>query len=353
MELFEALAERTTTGGGYESVHFLNDPPSKLRAVVAIHNCALGPALGGTRALATYPSEEMAVTDVLRLARGMTYKAALAGLPHGGGKAVILLPNEPFDREKLFLAFGQAVDRLGGRYITTEDSGTSPADMQVVRKATRFVLGTPPSLGGSGDPSPVTAFGTFRGIEAVAKVGLDRASLKGLKVALLGIGHVGHALAKLLHEAGAELLVADVDAAKVAAAKAEFGCATASGESIFEAPCDVFSPNALGGVLDDRTIPQLRCKAVAGAANNQLAEPRHGKMLQDRGILYAPDYAINAGGLINVASEWVGYDAAAVRQRASRIYDTLLEIFSRAKASGRPTAEVADGLAEERFLKRS
>jgi len=353
MQLFEALAERSTTGGGYEALHFFHDPAAKLRAVVAIHNSALGPALGGTRALSTYPSEELAVTDVLRLARGMTYKAALAGLAHGGGKAVILLPTEPFDREKLFLAFGKAVDTLGGRYITTEDSGTSPADMQVVRSATRFVLGTPPSQGGSGDPSPVTAFGTFRGIEAVAKVAFDRTSLRGLRVALLGIGHVGHALAKLLTEAGAELLVADVDAHKVEQAQAELGCATCSVESIFSEPCDIFSPNALGGILNDETIPRLRCQAVAGAANNQLGEPRHGQMLQDRGILYAPDYAINAGGLINVASEWVGYDAGAVRERAARIYDTLLEIFSRAKASHRPTAEVADRLAEERFLKRS
>jgi leucine dehydrogenase len=353
MQLFDALAERSTSGGGYESVHFFHDPGSKLRAVVAIHNSALGPALGGTRALSTYPSEDLAVTDVLRLARGMTYKAALAGLAHGGGKAVILLPTEPFDRERLFLSFGKAVDTLGGRYITTEDSGTSPADMQVVRKATRFVLGTPPSLGGTGDPSPVTAFGTLRGIEAVAKVAFDRTQLRGLKIALLGIGHVGHALGKLLVEAGAELVVADVDREKVARAKQEFGCASASVEGIFDEPCDVFSPNALGGILNDETIPRLRCKAVAGAANNQLAEPRHGQMLHDRGILYAPDYAINAGGLINVASEWVGYDANAVRERTARIYDTLLEIFSRAKALNRPTALVADGLAEERFLKRS
>jgi leucine dehydrogenase len=353
MQLFEALAERTTTGGGYESLHFFHDPAAKLRAVVAIHNTALGPSLGGTRALSTYPSEENAITDVLRLARGMTYKAALAGLSHGGGKAVILLPTEPFDREKLFLAFGKAVDGLGGRYITTEDSGTSPADMQVVRKATRFVLGTPPSLGGTGDPSPTTAFGTFRGIEAVAKAAFDRASVRGLKVALLGIGHVGHALGKLLTEAGAELVVADVDAAKVESAKAEFGCRSAPVEAIFSEPCDVFSPNALGAILNDETIPKLRCKAVAGAANNQLAEPRHGKQLQDRGILYAPDYAINAGGLINVASEWVGYDPAAVRQRASQIHETLLEIFARAKSGDGTTAEIADRMAEERFLKHS
>ena len=353
MQLFDALAERHTTGGGYESLHFFHDPAAKLRAVVAIHNTTLGPSLGGTRALATYPSDETAIIDVLRLARGMTYKAALAGLAHGGGKAVILLPNEPFDREKLFLAFGKAVDTLGGRYITTEDSGTSPADMQVVRKATRFVLGTPPSLGGSGDPSPTTAFGTFRGIEAVAKVVFDRANLRGLKAAILGVGHVGYALAKLLKEAGAELVVADVDAEKVSKAKADLGCASTSVEAIFEEPCDVFSPNALGGILNDQTIPRLRCKAVAGAANNQLAEARHGQALQDRGILYAPDYAINAGGLINVASEFVGYDASAVRERAGRIYDTLLEIFSRAKAANLPTAEVADRMAEERFLKRS
>jgi leucine dehydrogenase len=353
MQLFEALAERYTTGGGYESVHFFQDTAAKLRAVVAVHNTALGPSLGGTRALATYASEDQAVNDVLRLARGMTYKAALAGLNHGGGKAVILLPNEPFDREQLFLAFGKAVDTLGGRYITTEDSGTSPADMQVVRKATRFVLGTPPALGGSGDPSPTTAFGTFRGIEAVAKVAFDRSNLRGLKVALLGIGHVGHALGKMLKDAGVELVVADVDADKVAKAKAEWGCASTTVEGIFAEPCDLLSPNALGGILNDQTIPLLRCKAVAGAANNQLAEPRHGRAIQDRGILYAPDYAINAGGLINVASEWVGYDPAAVHERAGKIHETMLEIFARAKAQNRTTAEVADRMAEERFLKRN
>ncbi len=349
MELFAAMSEPGRRVGGYEGVHFLSDRESGLRAVVAIHSTRLGPALGGTRALSTYPTEEAAVVDALRLARGMTYKAALAGVPHGGGKAVILLPSGPFDRARLFQAFGRAVDTLGGRYITTEDSGSSPDDMEEVRRGTRFVVGQPPAKGGSGDPSPVTAFGVLRGIEAVARFALGRGDLAGLRVALLGVGHVGHALAKLLHGAGAKLTIADADAAKAERVRVELGCAVASPAEIHALECDVFSPNALGAILNDETIPKLRCRAVAGAANNQLAELRHGALLADRGILYAPDYAINAGGLINVALEWRGYDEARARAETSRIHDTLLEIFARAKAEGRDPATVADSLAEDRL----
>ncbi|MHB1844359.1 MAG: Leu/Phe/Val dehydrogenase [Deltaproteobacteria bacterium] len=352
MELFAAMSEAGVREGGYEGVHFLHDRPSGLRAIVAIHSTRLGPALGGTRALSTYPSEEAALVDVLRLARGMTYKAALSGVPHGGGKAVILLPKGPFDRARLFQAFGRAVETLGGRYITTEDSGTSPDDMEHVRHGTRYVVGQPPSKGGSGDPSPVTAFGVLRGIEAVARFALGRGDLKGLRVALLGVGHVGFALAKLLHDAGATLAVADVDPEKAERARRELGCAVRSTDEIIGLECDVFSPNALGAILNDETIPRLRCRAVAGAANNQLAEPRHGAALSTRGILYAPDYAINAGGLINVALEWSGYDEAKARAGASRIYDTLLELFARAKAEGRDPASVADSLAEDRLRVR-
>jgi leucine dehydrogenase len=292
------------------------------------------------------------VVDVLRLARGMTYKAALAGVAHGGGKAVILLPAEgTFDRAVLFHRFGQCVDELSGHYITTEDSGTSPDDMVHVRLATRFVVGAPKSQGGSGDPSPMTAYGVLRGIEAVARAALDRSDLAGVKVAILGIGHVGHALAQLLHEAGAQLTVADVDQTKTDRVRDELGCRVTTQEAIYSEPCDIFSPNALGASLNDQTLPRLQCRAVAGAANNQLAEDRHGQALLERGILYAPDYAINAGGLINVASEWTGYDEGAVRKRVSAIHDTLMEIFARSKQQGQPTNQVADQLAEERFKK--
>jgi leucine dehydrogenase len=352
MELFRSLSELETTGGGYESLHVFHNRATKLRALVAIHNTRLGPALGGTRALTTYPDEDAAITDVLRLARGMTYKAALSGVPHGGGKAVILLPkDETYDRAALFARFGRFVDELGGHYITTEDSGTSPADMVHVRAQTRFVVGAPKSQGGSGDPSPMTALGVLRGIEAVAKAALDRSDIEGVKVALLGVGHVGHSLATQLHEAGADLVVADVDPAKVERVRDELGCRVTTEEAIFSEPCDIFSPNALGACLNDHTLPQLKCRAVAGAANNQLAEDRHGRLLFDRGILYAPDYAINAGGLINVASEWSGYDEASVRERVGAIHDTLLEIFARSKTQRKPTSVVADQLAEERFKK--
>jgi leucine dehydrogenase len=352
MDLFRSLSELDTSSGGYESLHLFQDRSTRLKALVAIHNTKLGPALGGTRALTTYRDEAAAITDVLRLARGMTYKAALSGVAHGGGKAVILLPkDEPFDRAALFARFGRFVDQLGGHYITTEDSGTSPEDMVHVRSATRFVVGAPKAQGGSGDPSPLTALGVLHGIEAVARAALDRSDLAGVKVALLGVGHVGHSLAGLLHEAGADLVVADVDPAKVQRARDEFGCRATTEEAIYSEACDIFSPNALGACLNDLTLPQLKCRAVAGAANNQLAEDRHGRELFDRGILYAPDYAINAGGLINVASEWMGYDEAAVRQRVGAIRDTMMEIFARSKTQGVPTNLVADQLAEERFKK--
>jgi leucine dehydrogenase len=352
MDLFRSLGEHETNGGGYESLHVFQDRATGLKALVAIHSTKLGPALGGTRALSTYASEDAAIVDVLRLARGMTYKAALAGVAHGGGKAVILLPaDDPFDRAALFFKFGQCVDGLAGHYITTEDSGTSPDDMVHVRMATRFVVGAPKSQGGSGDPSPMTAFGVLRGIEAVARAALDRSDLSGVKVAILGIGHVGWSLATLLHEAGAQLTVADMDQSKTDRARDELGCHVTSQEAIYSEPCDIFSPNALGACLNDETLPRLRCRAVAGAANNQLAEDRHGQILFDRGILYAPDFAINAGGLINVASEWTGYDEIAVRKRVAAIHDTLMEIFARSKQQGLPTNRVADQLAEERFKK--
>lgn len=341
MNIFSHLNE-----GGYEGLHLLSDSKTGLRALVGIHNTRLGAALGGTRALTTYASEEDAMIDVLRLARGMTYKAALAGLPHGGGKAVIMLPKGNFDRAKLFEAFGRAVDSLGGRYITTEDSGTSPDDMEHVRKHTRHVVGLKDR---SGDPSPVTAYGVVRSMEATAKHLFGSPDLKGVRVTVLGVGHVGMALVKELHERGASIWVSDINAAAVEHAVKTYGATAVGSDELIGTEADFFAPCALGGIINDTTLPRLKVKAVVGAANNQLLTPAHGERLAERGILYVPDYAANAGGLINVAQEVVGYDREKAYARAAKIFDTIEEILTRAKASGMRPEQVADRIAEERF----
>lgn len=332
----------------YGEVHFKYDRATGLKAIVAIHDSRLGPALGGCRFI-DYETDEAGVIDALRLARGMTYKAALAGLAHGGGKSVIIRPKHQFDRVALFRAFGKFIDDLRGHYITAEDSGTGLEDMEVIRSVTKHVTGVDPAHGGSGDPSPFTALGVRRGIEACVKFKLGRDSLSGVHVAVQGVGHVGYHLCKELHSQGAKLSVADIDPLKAERAQREFGAAVVSLDSIAAVACDVFAPCALGSGLNDATIPQLKATIVAGAANNQLAEPRHGDDLHARGILYAPDYAINAGGLVNVAQEVVGYDAAVSRERTMRIYDTIFEIAERSKKLGSPTYKVADILVEEKL----
>lgn len=341
MDYFPKLLE-----GGYEGLHFFTDAKTGLRALVALHSTRLGPGLGGTRALTTYASESEAVLDVMRLARGMTYKAALAGLPHGGGKAVIMLPRGEFDRVKLFEAFGRAVDTLGGRYITTEDSGTSPADLANARRFTRHAAGIE---GASGDPSPVTAFGVARGIEAVAKHVFGRGDCQGLKVSVMGVGHVGMALVKELRDRGCTVYVADVRQESVDRAVEKYGAIGMSDDQLLRSDADIYAPCALGGAINDQTLPLLKVKAVAGAANNQLLEPRHGEALARRGIVYAPDYAINAGGLINVAQEVVGYDREKASARAARIKDTIEEILTRARQSGERPEQIADRIVEERL----
>jgi leucine dehydrogenase len=342
MNLFPSLSE-----GGFEGLHLLSDSKTGLRALVGLHSTKLGPALGGTRALATYASEEEAIIDVLRLARGMTYKAALAGLPHGGGKAVIMLPKGNFDRAKLFESFGRAVESLGGRYITTEDSGTSPEDMVSVRKHTRFVAGLP---GRSGDPSPVTAYGVVRAMEATAKHLFGRAELRGLRVTVLGVGHVGMPLVKELHARGAKVWVSDLNTAAMEHAVRTYGAtAVGSADELHRLEADFFAPCALGGAINDTTLPLLRVKAVVGAANNQLLTPAHGEGLAQRGILYVPDYAANAGGLINVAQEVVGYDREKAYARAATIFDTIEAVLQRAKERGLRPEQVADHLVEERL----
>jgi len=343
--VFDLLAQH-----GYGELHLRRDQATGLNALIAIHDSTLGPALGGCRFI-HYDTEQAAIVDALRLARGMTYKAALAGLDHGGGKSVIMRPRAGFKRTDLFRAFGRFVDELRGAYITAEDSGTSLEDMEVIRSSTRWVTGVDPSHGGSGDPSPFTALGVRRGIEACVKLALGRDSLQGVKVVIQGVGHVGYHLCRELNAQGAALTVADVDPLKSERCQRELGATIASLDEIFGLECDVFAPCALGSALNADTIPRLRCPIVAGAANNQLANDSMGADLMQRGILYAPDYAINAGGLINVAQEVVGYDADKSRARTLKIYDTILEIAERARRAMQPTNVIADKMVEERLAR--
>ncbi len=343
MGVFDLLAKYD-----YGELHLNRDSASGLMAIVAIHDTRLGPSLGGCRFI-HYDTEEEAIVDALRLARGMTYKAAITGLPLGGGKSVIMRPKSEFDRSALFRAFGKFVNDLGGHYITAEDSGTSIEDMEIIRTMTKHVTGVKPEHGGSGDPSPYTALGVRRGLEACVKFVSGRDNIADLSVAVQGIGHVGYHLCKELHALGAKLTVADVDPLKSERAQREFGAEVVPLDAIFGVECDVLAPCALGSALNDETIPQLKCKIVAGAANNQPGEPRHGDDLMQRGIVYAPDYAINAGGLINVATEIEGYDEAKSRAKVMQIYDTIYEIAERAKAAMKPTDLIADTMAQERL----
>lgn len=335
---------------GHEQVVFASDPDAGLRAVIAIHDTTRGPALGGCR-MWRYPSEQDAVADALRLSRGMTYKSALAELPMGGGKAVVLGDPRRDKSTALWRAFGRAIERLGGRYVTGEDVGTSIDDLEVVRTATPHVAGI--AEGGAGDPSPATAFGVFVGMQAAVSRRLGGAGLAGLRVAIQGLGHVGLCLAEHLAETGADLVVADLDPNRVETAVTRFGARAADPARIHAEDVEVFAPCALGAVLNDDTIPDLRAPVVAGSANNQLAEPRHGAALAERGVLYAPDYAINAGGIINVSHESTRtgrpYDRQAAFAHIARIHDTLGRIFEIADAERIPTSVAADRLAEERL----
>jgi leucine dehydrogenase len=350
VDLFSTLSSL-----GYGEIHFGLDEQSGLRSIIALHSTRLGPAIGGSR-LRAYTSEAEAVEDVTRLAQAMSYKASVAGLPHGGGKAILISPRgigtPAFDqkaRARLFAAFGRFVDGLGGRYITCEDSGTSAADMDVIRGITRHVLGTSTERGGSGDPSPFTALGVRRGIEAVAQKVLGRAELKGLRVALQGVGHVGTHLARELHRAGAALTISDVDPVRRQQIATELSARAVSPEEILEVECDIVSPCALGGAITEANVPKLRAKVVAGAANNQLATPAVGRALHARGIFYAPDYAINAGGLINVAEEFAGYDRERATKKCLAIYDTIGSIVDRSRRENTPPEVIADKMAEERI----
>jgi leucine dehydrogenase len=332
----------------HEQVVFFFDRGSDLKAIVALHDTTLGPAIGGCR-MWPYASEAEALTDVLRLSKGMTYKAAMTSLPFGGGKTVIIGNPRTGRSEALFRALGRAIDSLGGRYYTGEDVGTSPTDMDWASAETPYVLGR--SSGSSGDPSPVTARGVWLGIRAAVRHKLGRDDLAGTRVAVQGLGHVGYHVARLLAQDGASLIVADLDPTRAERAAEEFGARLVGGDEILRVESEVLSPCALGGVINDDTVPRLSCAIVAGAANNQLLEDRHGAALHARGILYAPDYVINAGGLINIAEELrpQGYQRERALANVQTIAQTLIEVFERAGREGAPTNQIADRIAEERL----
>jgi len=340
MELFSDIA-----GMGHEQVVVCHDRASGYKGIIAIHDTTLGPALGGTR-FWSYGSDAEAITDALRLSRGMTYKNAVAGLNLGGGKSVIIGDNKTTNREMLFRAHGRFVESLGGRYVTAEDVGTSPSDMDYVHMETDYVAGL---AGLSGDPSPVTAHGVFRAIQASARARWGSDDLTGRTVSIQGCGHVGYYLAKELAAAGAQLVVSDIDPAKVKLVVEATGARAVDADAIYAAKADIFAPCALGGIVNDRTLPQLTVEIVAGAANNQLLEPRHGDELEAKGVLYAPDYVANAGGVINVYSELAGWDAQRSLRKADEIYDTILGVFEIAKQDGIPSYQAADRLAERRL----
>ncbi len=330
----------------HESVHYFRDEASGLEAIIAIHSTALGPGAGGTRRW-TYTTDADALNDVLRLSRGMTYKNAVAGLQFGGGKAVILASESAPKSPELFRAFGRAVDSLGGRYVTAEDVGCSVDDMRYVREETEFVSGLPRGAGAAGgDPSPWTAVGCFEGILAAVDARLGKKSVRGLRVAVQGVGHVGYHLCRLLHEAGAELFVSDVNGDNLQDVTGEMPATVVPPGELLFADVDVLAPCALGNILTSMTIPRIRASIIAGAANNQLATAADGARLAARNILYAPDYVINAGGIISVAGEYYGKCTEdEVRADVGRIKERLKKIFDEAKASGRPTNEIADDLA--------
>jgi leucine dehydrogenase len=333
----------------HERVVFCTDAESGLRAVIAIHNTALGPALGGCR-MRDYISESDALTDVLRLSRGMTFKAAMAGIPYGGGKSVIIGDPRRDKNRALLQAMGRAVHALGGRYLTAEDVGTTVEDMDVMRTVTPFAHGV---SDGTGNPSPATAYGVYVAIRAAVAHRLGRRGLDGVRVAVQGLGNVGMRLCEYLVDEGAILTVADINAAAVAHAVERFSATTVDVSEILSVETDILAPCALGAILDDVSVAALRAKIIAGAANNQLARPEHGEALRRRGILYAPDYVINAGGVIDIVNEGPNYSEAKVLREVDAIYDTVTSVFRKADAKGMATNDVADAMALARIKSAS
>ncbi|HEX6423160.1 MAG TPA: Glu/Leu/Phe/Val dehydrogenase [Acidimicrobiales bacterium] len=336
------------TTDGFEQVAYFHDQATGLRAIVAIHSTALGPSLGGTR-FYPYASEDDALVDVCRLARSMTYKHAVCGNDLGGGKAVIIGDPATMRSEALLRAYGRFVEGLSGRYITAEDVGTTQADMDLIHRETPHVTGVSMSLGGSGDPSPATAWGVLWAMKAVAERLWGSPSLAGRHVCVSGVGKVGSALVAHLADEGAKLTVSDVRKEVAELAVDQYGAVAVGPEAAHTVACDIFSPCALGSVLNPTTIPELRCDAVVGSANNQLASPADAERLRHRGVVYAPDFVANAGGVINIAEEPHGYDHTRAYERIASIHDTLLQVFDRADVDGITTAAAADRLAEERI----
>ncbi|MCM3762771.1 branched-chain amino acid dehydrogenase [Alkalihalobacillus oceani] len=338
----------------YEQVIICQDQLSGLKAIIAIHDTTLGPALGGTR-MWNYQSEEEALEDALRLAKGMTYKNAAAGLNLGGGKTVIIGDPRTDKNEEMFRAFGRYIEGLNGRYITAEDVGTTVEDMDTIHEETDYVTGISPAFGASGNPSPVTAYGVYVGIKAAAKEAFGSDQLHGKTVAVQGVGNVAYHLCRHLHEEGAQLIVTDLNREAVQRAVSEFGARAVDIDEIYGVDCDIFAPCALGAVINDQTIPQLKAKVIAGAANNQLKEDRHGNVVQEMGILYVPDYVINAGGVINVADELNGYNRDRALKKVEGIYQNVAKVFEISNRDAIPTYQAADRMAEERIarLRRS
>lgn len=345
------LSIETITVPEYELVIKATEPSVSFQAFIAIHSTALGPSLGGLR-IYHYLNEEDALSDVLKLSRGMTYKSALAGTGLGGGKAVLMAPSVyPWELKKKHLQlFAQVLDTLNGKYITAADVGTTLEDLHVIYETTPYVA-TRNTNTSSGDPSRYTAWGVFRGIQAVQNQLIGTSNLSGTKVFILGMGHVGTKLAHYLFWEGADLIIADIDSHKLELEAKQLGAKVVSIDNFAEVECDIFAPCAIGGVINPSTIDRFKCQAIAGAANNQLLTDPMGEALQKRGILYAPDFVINAGGIINAAAEFApgGYNAVASRNQVSKIYDVLGEIFQRSEVENKPTNVVADQLAEEKI----
>ncbi|KGR91463.1 leucine dehydrogenase [Ureibacillus massiliensis 4400831 = CIP 108448 = CCUG 49529] len=347
MEIFKSLENHD-----YEQLLFCQDRTSGLKAIIAIHDTTLGPALGGIR-MWQYETEDQAIEDALRLARGMTYKNACAGLNLGGGKTVIIGNPSKDKNEGMFRALGRYIQSLNGRYIAAEDVGTTVSDMDIIHEETDFITGISPTFGSSGNPSPVTAYGVYLGMKAAAKEAFGVDSLKGKKVAVQGLGNVAYSLCEYLHKEGAVLIVTDINQNAVIRAMNDFGAKAVSPDEIYNQEVDIFSPCALGGIINEETIPKFKGKVIAGSANNQLKESRHGQMIHEAGIIYAPDYVINAGGVINVADELYGYNRERAMKRVETIYDNLSKIFRISKEENIPTYLAADRLAEERLARIS
>ncbi|WP_203248728.1 Leu/Phe/Val dehydrogenase [Sporosarcina beigongshangi] len=347
MELFKYMESHD-----YEQLVICQDKTSGLKAIIAIHDTTLGPALGGTR-MWTYASEEEAIEDALRLARGMTYKNAAAGLNLGGGKTVIIGNPKTDKNDEMFRAFGRFIEGLNGRYITAEDVGTTEADMDLIHLETNYVTGTSAggNSGSSGNPSPVTAYGIYQGMKAAAKEAFGTDSLTDKVVAVQGVGNVAYSLCEYLHKEGAKLIVTDINAEAVQRVVDAFGATAVGINDIYSQEADIFAPCALGAIINDETIPQFKVKVIAGSANNQLKEPEHGDKIHEMGIVYAPDYVINSGGVINVADELIGYNRERALKRVEGIYDTIEKIFAISKRDGIPTYVAADRLAEERIAR--